>query len=108
LYYSENLDKSTRWELGAFLKATFSKDFSKDLNFKTNLGLFTNYLKNPQNVDVNWETLTSYQVGKYFNVSYNSLLIYDDDVTLTRSKDKSVGPGVQYRGIFSIGFTLKF
>ncbi len=108
LYYSENLDKAIRWELGAFLKGSFSKDFSKDLNFKTSLGLFTNYLKDPQNVDVNWETLTSYQVGKYFNVSYNSLLIYDDDVVLTRSKDKSIGPGVQYRGIFSIGFTLKF
>jgi hypothetical protein len=106
-YYTENLDKSMRWELGAFLKAGFSKDFTKELNFKTNLGLFTNYLKNPQNVDVNWETLTSLQVGKFINVAYNSLLIYDDDVTLTK-KDNVTGPGVQYRGILSIGFTYKF
>jgi Protein of unknown function (DUF3078) len=107
IYYSENLNKPMRWELGAFLKAGFSKDFTKELNFKTNLGLFTNYLKNPQNVDVNWETLTSLQVGKYINVAYNSLLIYDDDVTLTK-KDNVTGPGVQYRGILSIGFTYKF
>jgi Protein of unknown function (DUF3078) len=107
IYYSENLDKPIRWELGAFLKAGFSKDFTKELNFKTNLGLFTNYLKNPQNVDVNWETLTSLQVGKFINVAYNSLLIYDDDVTLTK-KDNVTGPGVQYRGILSIGFTYKF
>jgi hypothetical protein len=108
LYYSENLDRSMRWELGAFLKAGLSKDFTKDLNFKTNLGLFTNYLEKPQNVDVNWETLTSLQVAKYFNVSYNSLLIYDDDVTVTRSKDETKGPGIQYRGVFSVGFAYKF
>jgi hypothetical protein len=108
LYYKENLDKAVRWELGAFLKAAYSQDITSDLNFKTNLGLFTNYLKNPQNVDVNWETLTSLKVGKYFTLAYNSLLIYDDDVTVTRTKDGSKGPGIQYRGIASIGFTYKF
>ncbi len=107
LYFKENLDKSTRWELGAFLKAAFSADITKELNFKTNLGLFTNYLKKPENVDVNWETLTSLQVGKYINLAYNSLLIYDDDVTLSKN-DNTIGPGVQYRGIFAVGFTYKF
>jgi hypothetical protein len=43
------------------------------------LQLFTNYIHNPQNVDVDWETIVTAKLNWFTDVRFNTHLIFDDD-----------------------------
>ena len=86
---------SFRSEIGGYIKFSFVKKAPlsiKDLAFKTNLTLFSNYIKEPQNVDVTWETLTSLKIGKRFSLTLSTYLIYDNDIDIPRFKKDGIEP----------------
>ncbi|MDR0811014.1 MAG: DUF3078 domain-containing protein, partial [Paludibacter sp.] len=77
--------KTLKSEFGGYARMILSKnDFKsellKNVSFTTKLDLFSNYLDNPQYVDVNWEALIGLKVNKYISVSINTQLVYDYDV----------------------------
>jgi hypothetical protein len=43
------------------------------------LQLFTNYIHNPQNVDVDWEMIATARLNWFTDVRFNTHLIFDDD-----------------------------
>lgn len=43
------------------------------------LQLFTNYIHNPQNVDVDWEMIATAKLNWFTDVRFNTHLIFDDD-----------------------------
>ena len=43
------------------------------------LQLFTNYIHNPQNVDVDWEMIATAHLNWFTDVRFNTHLIFDDD-----------------------------
>lgn len=45
---------SSLFEFGGYVKLMYTTDLAKNINFLTRADFFSNYLKNPQNVDVNW------------------------------------------------------
>lgn len=95
----------------AFAKSDFSEGFFKNLSIASKLDLFSNYLKNPQYVDVNWENLIGMKVNKYITVSLNTQLIYDYDVKIDYNKSGSIDDDkakVQFKEILGIGFMYKF
>lgn len=105
-------------EFGGYLRAAFSKnDFKsealKNLSLSTKLDLFSNYLKNPQNIDVSWETLLVFKVNKYISVNLNTHLIYDADILFDTNKDGQINSDgtdkslVQFKEILGIGFMYK-
>ena len=84
-----------RSEFGGYFKMSFLKKEPfdiKDLSFKTNLSLFSNYTNQPQNIDVTWETLTSMKVGKFFSLTLSTYLIYDHDIEIARFEQNGVDP----------------
>lgn len=107
--------KNIRQELGGyarmeFKKSNFEEGFFKNLTLLSKLDLFSNYLKNPQNVDVNWENLIGMKVNKFITVSLNTQLLYDADIKIdyngnTIEDDKA---RVQFKEIFGFGFMYKF
>ncbi len=102
--YSISPDKSTRKELGAFLSATFNKDFSKKFNFKSRLDLFSNYNTEPENIDVFWSNILSADITKYIKFNISVDLIYDDN-TLNVNPEK--GPAPQIMQQMGIGFSYR-
>lgn len=52
----------------------------KDLSFENKVRLFSSYLNNPQNVDVDWELIMDQKINWFFSIRLNLHLIYDDDV----------------------------
>lgn len=81
--------------LGGYFKLAFFKKepFNiKDLSFKTNLSLFSNYSNQPQNIDVTWETLSSMKIGKVFSITLSTYLIYDHDIDIARFEKNGVEP----------------
>lgn len=105
--------KNFRGELGAYANLAFKQDeILKNINFMTKLDLFTNYLKNPQNIDVSWEALLVLKVNEYISATVNTLLLYDDDILIKIGEDGSgtprLGRRVQFKEVIGVGFTYKF
>ena len=104
--------KRTRSELGGYGRAIytkndFAKEFLRNVSFTTKIDLFSNYLHNPENIDVSWETQIAFNVNKYIAVNFNTQLLYDDDVKIVDSKG-DVGPRTQFKEILGVGFAYKF
>lgn len=97
-----------RGEFGAYFKMKYNKALAKNIEMKSKLELFSNYLNNPQNIDVNTEVLFSFKVNSWFSASLMWNLIYDDDIKITDS-DGNVGPRTQFKSVLGIGvsYTMK-
>lgn len=103
--YGVDAGKNSRWELGAFVSANFNKDIMKNVNLKSRLDLYSNYLSNPQNVDVFWTNVLTMRVNKWLGVTYNFDLIYDDDARLFGPNNDA--PRTQIKSLLSVGLTTK-
>ena len=83
-----------------------------NVGFLTKLDLFSNYMHNPQNVDVNWEILLSMKVNKYISATIATQLVYDDDINISvYNKNnilEAVGPRTQFKEVINVGFSYKF
>jgi len=101
--------KSLRMEFGGYARILFNKqDFKgellKNVSLTSKLDLFTNYLKDPQNVDVSWENIIFMKVNKYIVISLNTNIVYDADV---KDPVDNVAK-VQFKEILGVGFAYKF
>ncbi len=93
-------------ELGAYFRFLFVKDIWKNVNLNTKLELFSNYLKNPQNIDINWDTMIGFKVNDWLAASFGIQMLYDDETPIT-DKDGNTGPRTQIKQLFSFGLTYK-
>jgi len=120
-------NSSIRSEFGGYAKIAYKRALAENAEWQTKLDLFTNYLQNPQNVDVNWENLVAVKFAKYFNVNFILQLVYDDDIKIQQAINDADGNQVQIdngdgtftgatrgvstlqlRQVFGLGFSYKF
>ena len=52
--------QTARGELGGYIKMAFKKEILKNVILDTKIDLFSNYLINPQYIDVNWDMLLTF------------------------------------------------
>ena len=80
-------------QLGATVRANYANTFLADdrLLFKSTLGLFSNYLNDPLNVDVDWRNEVGFEIVTGLTVTLNTVLLYDDDVPVQISDFDAVG-----------------
>jgi len=95
-----------------YIRTEWEAEWMKNIGFTTKLNLFSNYLENPQNVDVDWETLITWKLLKYFTINFNTQLLYDDDTKTIEIDDNGNqiqrGPKVQFKEILGVGFNYSF
>ena len=112
--YGNAYDQFARFELGAQVKVDAKLEVE---NFKvgTSLVLFSDYLNKPLNIKVNWDVNAEAKISKFFSVTLRTNMIYDDNVILNKTKILPNGEkleyqaaGVQFKELFSIGFTYTF
>lgn len=110
--FGVDLDKTTRWEAGAYMRAEYRDDIVENVNLLTRLDLFSNYFNNPQNIDVNWEVLLTFKINEWLATSLTTQLIYDDDIVIGRIENAEGvvvtpgGPRTQFRQVFALGISL--
>jgi hypothetical protein len=104
LVYGLDRGEKIKPEFGAAFKVTFEKDIFTNVSLKSKLDLFSNYLENPQNIDVNFEALLVLKVNKLISTYVGIQTIYDHDI-LILDKDGKVGPRTQFKQTFGIGLT---
>ncbi|RDC64645.1 DUF3078 domain-containing protein [Adhaeribacter pallidiroseus] len=101
-----------RREFGGYLNARFRTPLMENITFLTQLDLFSNYNRNPRNIDVNWQNTINMKVNKLISVSLFTHLIYDDDIMTEVDSDEDgvvdkKGPRVQFKETLGIGLTYK-
>jgi hypothetical protein len=105
--------KKSRAELGGYVRASYKLDLMQNITMQTKIDLFSNYMKNPQNIDVNWEMLISMKVNKYISATLTMAAIYDDDVKFGEdtnndgTKDKFTSK-LQFKEVLGVGLSYKF
>lgn len=106
--------KKVRYELGGYVRAQFKRDIAKNVNLATKLELFSNYIDNPQNIDVNWEVLINMKINKFLSANIATQMIYDHDIpvpverTIDGVKVMGTGPRLQFKEVLSVGLSVKF
>lgn len=101
---------TTELEMGGYVRLMYKTELAKNITFMTRGDLFSNYLRNPQNIDVTWETLWTFKVNDWFAATLNTLLLYDHDTAVPRKDaDGNIdpGPGTQFKQTLGIGLTWK-
>ena len=96
----------SKFELGAYFRFLFIKDIMKNVNLSTKLELFSDYLDNPQNIDVNWDTMINMKVNEWITASFGLQMLYDDDSPIT-DKNGNVGPRTQIKEMLAVGINYK-
>lgn len=102
--------KTMRGEFGPYMRAGLNADLSKNINLTSTLELFTDYLKDFGNIDVNWSVLLSLKVNKWLAASVQTQLIYDNDIMIITDKTDQPegGPRTQFKELLGVGLTYKF
>ncbi len=101
-----------RFQGGVNFTSSFAKDLMENVNFTTNLNLFSAY-EQLSEIDVNWETALIFKVNKFITTSLSTQLIYDEDIKSKEiivnevTGDSRLAPGVQFKSVINIGLTFK-
>jgi len=110
--YGLDPDRKIKSEMGGYVKAKFLLKISDDISLDNKLTLFTNYLENPQNIDIDWEATLKMRINYYINANISTHLIYDDNIEVPLFNDEGTrvgsGPRIQFKELISVGFTFKF
>ena len=88
----------------------YTTQLAENITFMTRGDLFSNYLRNPENIDVTWETLFTFKVNEWFAATLNTLLIYDNDTALPKVDENNVpytGPATQFKETLGVGLSFK-
>lgn len=90
--------KLTDSQLGGLLKGTFTDKYAKDHVVVTSrLTLFSNYLHEPGNIDLDWINEIGFNIFKGFQINVWTNLFYDHDVQVQVTDYDQVG-GVRGTG----------
>ena len=106
---NEHFYHKTRMEFGARAVAKFQYPLFKNVDFNSKLELFSNHLKNPQYVDVDWQNALVMKVNSWLNANIATQLLYDYDIPFYNETtgEKIKGSKIQFKEVLSIGFLIK-
>jgi len=101
--------KKSRGEFGCYARVFYKRNMTGNITFQTKADFFSNYLDNPHEIDVNWETLLLMKVGRFLTVSFATHLIYDADI-LFDTNDDGIGDSskVQFKQLLGAGVSYSF
>ena len=96
-YFGVNKGSNSRFELGASLRSYFKFEFIENVEISNRLSLYSDYLENSGNIDLDYTINTSMKINKYLTTNFIIQFIYDDN-SIKR---------LQVREVMGIGLNLK-
>jgi len=95
-FFGVNQGETARYEFGGSLAANLKFLIAKNLTFENILTLYSNYIENPKNVDVDYTTNINLKLNKYISFSFIFQSIYDDNATSAFQVRQVSGIGLDY------------
>lgn len=84
-------------EIGAYLSARYKKDIAKFATYTTRLDLFSNYKRDPQNVDVLLNNLVVLKYNTWLATSISVDILYDHDILAKTQLKQILGIGLSFK-----------
>jgi hypothetical protein len=117
--YGVAANRRSKHEPGASFMITNEFRPLKSMVVTNRLQLFTNYIYNPLNIDVDWEMILQANINWFTDVRLNTHLIFDDDTkTPVFDKDKNPVMGndgvqkktarIQFKELLGLSFIFRF
>lgn len=97
-YFGVEEGKSMRYELGFNASAYYKLDVIANVTFENILNLYSNYLEDPQNVDLDYQLNIVMRINRFLTTNLNFQLIYDDNAFR----------GMQVRQVFGVAANYGF
>lgn len=102
-----------RTEFGVLFTSSFSKEIFTNIQIDNQLSLYSDYLNNFGNVDVDWELNVNLVVNDFVKATVGSHLKYDDDVKVREDLDgdgklENLGPRIQFKQMLGVGVVYEF
>lgn len=97
-YFGVDANKGVLYQLGFNASAYYKFNIMENVSVENNLNLFSNYLKTPENVDINYTLNIVMKINKLLTANFVFQTIYDDDAF----------SGFQTREVFGIGLNYSF
>jgi len=92
-YFGVDQGKSMRYELGFYASGYYKAVIMANVSFENILALYSNYLEDPQNVDIDYQLNVVMKINKYLSTNLSFQAIYDDNAF----------QGFQIRQVFGLG-----
>ncbi|UGS20850.1 DUF3078 domain-containing protein [Flavobacterium cyclinae] len=103
--------KNIRNEIGILITNQWKKEIFKNINFEHRVSLYTDYINNFGNVDVDWQLQLDMTVNQYVKANIGTHILYDDDI---KSKEEEggvqvvKGPKIQLKQLLGVGVVYQF
>lgn len=88
--------QSSRYEFGAAINAYYKFKLMENVSAENILNLYTNYLEDAQNVDLDYTLNIVMKVNKYLTTNFAFQTIYDDNAFAGFQTRQVIGIGVNY------------
>lgn len=89
---------TSRFELGASISGYYKVNVMTNVSIENRLNLYSNYLENPQNIDIDYQMSLVMKINKYLSANVALQAIYDDNSV----------KAVQVREVFGLGVNFGF
>jgi len=105
--------ENTRQEFGMLFTGQFEDEVFENIKLNSRLRLYTDYLVNFGNVDVDWEVNLDMKVNKFVQATLGSHLRYDHDIKaevetneITNEEVVVEGPKIQWKQLLGVGVVV--
>jgi hypothetical protein len=103
--------KKSRTELGLLFTNQYKKQIFKNIMLDQRTTLYTDYLNNFGNIDVDFQLALDMTVNQYVKANIGAHIIYDDDIKATEEvagTQVQVGPKMQLKQMLGVGLSYTF
>lgn len=96
-YGLKNDGDSSFFELGAYLGARYKFQIMEGITYDNRLGIFSNYLDKPQNMDIAYWGLLDFKVNRFVSAQVAVNLLYDENQIMKTQVKQTLGIGFNYK-----------
>ena len=110
--FGVNPGSNARHELGILIRTKWDKELMTNMAMTNELELYSDYLNNFGNIDVDWVLTFRFKINKLLEANFRTHLIYDDDIKIKETNEagevETLGPRVQFKQQLGIGILYSF
>jgi len=103
--------KNTRTEVGILITNQWKKEVYENIILEHRISLYSDYINNFGNIDVDWQLQLAMIVNKYVKATIGTHILYDDDIKFKKEEnDVQVikGARIQLKQLLGVGIEYSF
>lgn len=96
-YFGVEANETTNFELGASVNAYVKFDLMTNVNVENVLSLYSDYLKKPQNISIDYALNVNMKINSYMSANLTFQAIYEENAVSSFQIRESIGLGINYK-----------